>query len=59
MTLQTRPKPPGPFTSTRPLLHCCETWHVRSGQGQVIPNLPNQRETWAAIALLRGTRPFP
>lgn len=53
--LLTRPTPPSLFTSGSPLLHCCETWHVRAREGRVIPNLPKQPATWAAIASMQAT----
>lgn len=49
----TRPTPPSLFTSTSPLLHCCETWHVRAREGRVIANTPQQPETWAAIVSMQ------
>jgi hypothetical protein len=52
--MQTRPTPPSLFTSISTLLHCCETWHVRAGEGRVIPNLPTEPETWAAIASMQS-----
>ena len=36
-------------TSTRPLLHCCETWKVLASRGEVLANRPEQPETWAAM----------
>jgi len=37
------------LTSSEPLLHCCDTWHVLAAAGTVLPNRPVQPETWAAI----------
>lgn len=44
-----RPSPPSLVTSTQPFLHCCETWHVRAANGEVIQNRPTQQATWNAI----------
>lgn len=41
-----------PLTSTRPLLHCCETWHVLATAGEVLTNRPEQPDTWHAMAEL-------
>lgn len=48
-----RPTPPDVITSTTPILHCCETWQVRARAGAVIPNRPEQSETWNAIEQLQ------
>jgi len=45
-----RPTPPSLQTSTQPLLHCCETWHVLAAAGERIENHPEKQETWDAIA---------
>ena len=47
--MQPRPTPPHILPSTRPILHCCETWHVLAGDGKVIANMPKQPATWEAI----------
>jgi hypothetical protein len=41
------------MTSTQPLLHCCDTWHVLAAAGAMIPNRPEQPETWAALRRIR------
>ncbi len=48
--MQTQPTPDALSTSTNPMLHCCDTWHFLAGKGQVLPNLPKEPATWAAIA---------
>ena len=35
------------------LFHCCDTWHVLAAAGTVIPNPPEQPETWAALRRIR------
>ena len=37
------------MTSSQPILHCCDTWHVLAASGTVLPNRPTQPETWAAM----------
>ena len=48
-----RPTPASFLTSTEPLLHCCETWHVLSAKGEVIRNQPVQKATWDAMAAIQ------
>lgn len=38
--------------STRPLLHCCETWQVLAARGELLRNLPQQDQTWRAMERL-------
>lgn len=38
------------LTSTRPLLHCCETWQVLASKDEFLTNRPEQPETWEAMA---------
>lgn len=40
------------MTSTRPVLHCCETWHVLAAHGEPIENRPRESATWEAMARL-------
>jgi len=40
------------LTTSQPILHCCDTWHVLGAAGTILPNRPAQKETWDAILKL-------
>lgn len=54
-----RPTPPGLLISSQPVLHCCETWQVIAARGEVLPNRPQESETWTAIAAMRHASAGP
>lgn len=57
--MKPRHTPASLLTSTEPILHCCETWHVLAAGGRVLPNRPKQQETWDALAALRAELLLP
>jgi hypothetical protein len=44
---------PRVLTSTQPFLHCCDTWRALAAEGTLLPNRPEQEETWQAIKAMQ------
>lgn len=36
-----------------PLLYCCDTWQKLTAEGYILPNEPQQPQTWAALQQLQ------